>query len=233
MESRLERNLERKTKRKFILNIVGTIIILFLLLRYGMPLLVNFSLFIAGTKSTPQSQQTSQYVAPPILDTTLTATNSATIDISGNAAAKESVSLYVNDAMVDQVNTKDDGSFTFKNVSLTKGANLIKAKAKNGSSESAYTDSYTVTYNNVAPSLTIDQPTDGQTFSQSQKSQQVKGKTDPNIRVTINGFWAVTDDKGNYSYNMQLQNGDNKIDVVASDTAGNKTEKVITVHLSQ
>ncbi len=235
MESRLNRNLERKSKQRFILTIAGTILILILLLRFGVPLLVNFSLFIAGVKSNSSSSQTtnSQFVSPPILDTTLTATNSASIDISGNAAANESVKLYVNNTAVDEVNTQSDGSFTFKGVTLTQGGNEISAKAKNGNSESAMSDSVSITYATNVPALSIDQPSDGQGFSGDQKTVTVKGKTDPNIRVTVNGFWAVTDATGNYSYTLSLQSGDNKIDVIASDTAGNKAEKVITVHYSQ
>ncbi len=235
MESRLNRNLERKSKQRFILTIAGTILILILLLRFGVPLLVNFSLFIAGVKSNSSSSQSanSQFVAPPILDTTLTATNSATINISGNAAANESVKLYVNNVAVDEVKTQSDGSFTFKDVSLTQGGNELAAKAKNGNSESALSDPISITYATNVPALSIDQPSDNQSFSGNQKTVTVKGKTDPNIRVTVNGFWAVTDDTGNYSYTLSLQNGDNKIDVVASDVAGNKAEKVITVHYSQ
>jgi len=61
----------------------------------------------------------------------------------------------------------------------------------------------------------------------------VHGKTDPNVKVTINDFWAIVDDSGNYSYNLSLKSGDNPIKIVATDDAGNNTEKDLKISYSE
>jgi bacillopeptidase F len=235
-QSRLSRTNEQRMKQRLVFTIVGTVVLLVLLVKFGIPALVNFSLFLSSgsaSQSTSSSKQ-STYLTPPILNPVPTATNSASFDFSGIAQAKQLVKLYVNDTYVDSVTAKDDGSFSFKGVNLSQGQNVIKAKVKKDAQESDFSQSWTITYKNNAPSLSITQPADGQSFSGSQNATiTVAGKTDPDVKITVNDFWAITDNSGNYSYNLHLQNGSNQIKVIATDTAGNKTEKDITVSYSQ
>ena len=235
MRSRLSRSVEQRTKKRLYLSLLGIVVTLFLLLRFGLPFLINFSVFLANSKGTQQSEKQTgnQFIAPPSLDSTFTATNSATVSISGSAGTKQKVSLYVNNSVVDITDTNNDGTFIFKDVSLQTGNNTIEAKAKQDNSESDYSNLLTITYKNSPPSLTIDNPSDGQSFQKDQSTITIAGKTDPDVKVTVNDFWAIVDDKGNYSYNLHLQNGDNQIKVDAVDDAGNKTEKSIKVTYSQ
>ena len=237
VQSRLNRANEQRMKQRLVLTIVGTIVLLVLLVKFGIPALINFSLYLSSGSNASQSSNTakqSTFLTPPILNPVPSATNSATFDFSGSAQSKQLVKLYINDTYVDSVTSKDDGSFSFKGVNLNQGQNVVKAKVKKDSSESDFSQSWTITYKNSAPSLSITQPADGQSFSGSQNvSITVAGKTDPDARVTVNDFWAITDNSGNYSYNLHLQNGSNKIKVIATDEAGNKTEKDITISFSQ
>lgn len=233
MESRLSRNIENKTKKRIFFNIIGSFIVLFLLIKFVLPFLFNLNTLFAKDQTSTQKSQAKTYVAPPILTVPYTATNSAQITITGTATAKDSVKLFVNDVFTDTTTVKDDGSFSFENVSLSSGANTVRAKANDGQSDSAFSDTNTVTLANKAPSLTIDSPSDGASFSHDQHTINVTGKTDPNMHVTVNDLWAIVDNNGNYSYNLQLQNGDNPIKVIATDDAGNKTEKDIKVTYSQ
>src|SRR5690242_15109564 len=122
--SRLNKNLERRSRNRLILTILGTILLLFLLLKYGLPALINFSLFIGGSGDTTQSvSKGNQYVATPMLNPTFTATNSASVTIAGSAVPKEEVDIYVNSTLTDTEKTKDDGTFTFRDVSLENGSN--------------------------------------------------------------------------------------------------------------
>lgn len=237
MQSRLNRANEQRMKQRLVLTVVGTIVLLIVLVKFGLPALINFSLFLSSgsnqsSSNNPSNQST--YLTPPILNPIPTATNSASFDISGVAGAKQLVKLYINDTYIDSLTSKDDGSFIFKGVALSQGQNVIKAKVKNNTTESDYSSPWTITYINSAPSLSITQPADGQSFSGSQNASiTIAGKTDPDVRVTVNDFWAITDNNGNYSYNLHLQNGSNQIKVIATDTAGNKTEKDISVSYSQ
>jgi len=236
--SRLNKNFEKKTKRTMILSIIGILIILFLLFRFGIDALVNFSLFISGNKNQIATQNSNQinYAAPPILNPLPQATNSARVIISGQSLKDYEVLLYINGNNVDQVATNENGNFVFSE-DLTNGDNQIKAKAKLNSKQSDFSDTIDVVYRNSPPTLEVSSPSNGQTFNKNQigtgNTINVSGKTDPGVSVTINGFWAVVDDSNNFSYNLPLQNGDNQIKIVAIDAAGNKSEKDLKVNYSQ
>lgn len=235
MQSRLSRNVEKKTKKQLYLSILGIVILVVLLFKFGIPALVNVSLFLSSlnNKNTAQvSNQSQSVVQPPTLTSSFTATNSATITVSGSASPKQTVELFVNDSQVDSITTKDDGSFSFSNVSLTQQQNTIKAKAQQGTTTSDFSDPLSIMYIQKAPNLTLDSPTDQQSFSGDKNSVIVRGKTDSDVKVTVNDFWAIVDANGNYSYNLHLQDGDNHITVVATDPAGNTTKREITVKYS-
>ncbi len=235
-KSRLKRKQVRSAKRNLYLMLAGASVILIVGIVYGPQLLINFSIAIenlrhpsAASLSTNTSSS-SNYVAPPSLNPLETATNSASTSVSGYALAGQTVKLYVNGSETDQMEAGQDGSFTFKTVALSQGTNTIKAKAvTKNHNQSSFSNLLTISYLSQKPTLTVDQPQDGQHFSHDSQTVQVGGKTDPQDRVTVNGFWAIIDDQGNYSYLLPLQNGDNTITVVSTDQAGNTTSKTIKV----
>jgi len=235
MKSRLSLSEEKKSKKRLFLTIIGTVVILYLLIRYGISFLIGFSAILSGSKGTDSVQQTKNniFVAVPVFSSLPSATNSASISVSGTAEKNETIKLFINDNYIDVTDTKNDGSFTFKDVSLNQGENKMQVKAKKDANESDFSDAATVLYKTNTPSLTIDNPSDGQSFSKEQSSVAVTGKTDPDVHITVNDFWAIVDDQGKYSYTLHLQNGDNQIKVVATDAAGNKTEKSIKVTYAQ
>ncbi|HEX7041632.1 MAG TPA: hypothetical protein VF189_00120 [Patescibacteria group bacterium] len=237
MRSRLSRSAEKKTKKQLYLSIVGIVAVIFLLFKFGIPALVNFSLFLSSfnksSNSTSAADTAKNVIIPPVLNQEFTATNSASINVNGTAQPNQTIQLYVNDDLVNTTESKDDGSFHFNDVSLSQQQNTLKARVKNNDKFSDFSDPILISYISKAPDLTIDSPSDGQHFSSDQGNIQVKGKTSPDARVTVNSFWAIVDGNGNYSYTLHLQNGDNQIDVVSTDAAGNKTEKQIKVSYSQ
>ena len=81
-----------------------------------------------------------------------------------------------------------------------------------------------VSYVKGTPKLTLTSPSDGQTFSKDSNKATIAGQTDPTDRVTVNGYWAIVDSKGNFTYALPLQNGDNQLKIIATDDAGNTTE---------
>lgn len=228
--SRIYKKLENRSKKSLIINVVAIIVILFLLLKFGIPLLVNFTLFISGSKKDETSAKTDQksFVAPPILDPMPEATNSADVVISGIASTNQSISLFVNNTLVDQTKTKENGKFSFS-VSLSEKENKIQAKAITNNAQSEFSEALNISVKNSTPILKIENPSDGQTFSKDQNNVEVKGETDPQVKVTVNDFWAISDQNNKFSYNLPLKNGDNTIKIVAIDNAGNKTEKEIKV----
>jgi bacillopeptidase F len=236
--SRLNKNFEKKSQKTLILSIIGILIVLFLLFRFGIDLLVNFSTFISGSKGSQTAQQTNQinYIAPPILNPLVSATNSAQIVITGKGTKGQTINLYINNSQIDQIQTDQNGVFAFTE-SLKNGDNQIKTRAENNGKQSDFSNAFDVVFKNSAPTLDISSPSDGQRFDKnsigSGNSISVSGKTDQGVSVTVNGFWAVVDDNNNFSYTLPLQNGDNQIKIIAIDQAGNKIEKDIKVNYSQ
>lgn len=233
--SRLSKRLEKQTKRKLWLTVIGIVLMFIFIVKFGVPIIINFSLFIAKINNKPDTTQASNatsFIATPNLDPLFTATNSAQITVSGNASAGQKISLYVNNTLSDEMNSNNDGSFKFANVTLQSGDNTIKVKATQGNKDSDFTNDVTVTYKSSAPKLDIDNLRDGQTFSKDDNPVTVSGKTDPDAKVTVNDLWAINNN-GNFSYPLQLQNGDNQIKIIATDAAGNKTEKDMKVTYNQ
>lgn len=234
--SRLSRKLENETKKNLFLSILGIVVVITLLLKFGFPLLVNLSLFLANSKSNSQdstSKNSDSFIPPPVLDPLNDATNSAKIIISGKGSKEETIKLYINDSFSDKTTVDKNGNFVFKNVELSNGANEIKVKAvTKENKDSGYSNTYSINYNNKPPILTVDQPSDGAQFSKDQSPINVSGNTDPGNRVTVNGFWAIVGDDGRFSYSLKLNNGDNAIKIEVTDQAGNQTSKDIKVNYS-
>lgn len=232
--SRLAKREEKRTRRNLFLSLIGIFTILFLLVKFGVPALANFAIFLSGVKEGTQTniKKEASFIPPPVLDSGLTATNSAQVIISGRIPAKGSIKVYVNNELADTVNTENDGSFS-KKVALKNGENTIKAKTELDSKNSEFSNILSITYIKSSPSLTIVTPANGQSFIKSENKVLVTGQTDSNVTVTVNGFWALIDDTNSYSYELPLKDGDNEIIIIATDQAGNNTEKTVKVTYSQ
>jgi hypothetical protein len=233
--SRLTLKTEKRTRKTIVLTSFGILIILILLIKFGVNLLVGFSVFLAGTKNqspTNSSSSSEAFIASPVLNPLPGATNSAKIDISGKSQPDKIIELYINNNLKDSAQADKMGNFLFSQT-LFNGENQIRTRAMKNNQLSDFSTSFSVFFKNTTPSLTVDYPSDGQSFSKDQNSINVKGKTDSGVTITVNGFWAIIDENNNFSYNLPLQNGDNQIRIIATDQAGNNSEKNLKVSYSQ
>lgn len=237
IRSRLSRKLERQTRNTFLLSVFGIAAILVVLIKFGVPFLTNFSLFISGSDYKNEqidNKNKKVFIQAPILDPLESATNSAKITIKGIASTEQTIDLYINNEIVDKTKTKKNNSFVFEDITLASGENVIKAQATTKESKkSEFSNEIIVVYKKEAPKLSVDSPNQDQSFSKDDNPIKVSGKTNPGTRVIVNDFWAIVDEQGNFSYNLRLQNGDNTIKIVATDEAGNKTEMERKVKYSQ
>lgn len=233
--SRLAKRYQRQTLKTLILSVLGIIAILFLLVKFGVPLLANISLFLSNTKNKQEvTKKKDVFVAPPVLDALPNATNSAQINVSGTATPGEKINLYINGELEEKTDVQKDHTFVFEKITLKDGENHIQTKSiTKDKNESDFSNQYTIVFKKEPPALTIESPSNDQKFSKDDKRTEVKGKTDPNVKVTVNDFWAIVDSDGNFSYTLPLKDGDNTIKVTATDEAGNKTEKEVKVNYSQ
>jgi hypothetical protein len=238
-KSRIRRTIEKKSKKMFILTGLGLITTIILFLIYGQTLLVSFSVILAQLKSESTQNNSAQeqntiYIAPPFLDPQPTATNSATIKISGTQSSNLSVQikLYVNNELIDVTKTRTNNTFEFTDIKLKEGQNNIKAIASIQNNNSADSNICTISYIKKAPSLSIDSPQENESYSGENNTAMIKGKTDLGVKIKVNDFLAITKSDGSYSYALPLHNGDNNIKIIALDEAGNITEKDLKITYS-
>ncbi len=146
--------------------------------------------------------------------------NTVTIHIKGTVKDNIAVAkLFVQNA---ETSFKDDGSFDVP-VTLKEGKNVVKLLAIDESGNKTDTD-ITINCDTIPPKLTVNVPTETH-----EGKITVNGITEPDIMVIINGKQNHSNDNGSFSTTVSLTEGDNTITIVATDKAGNKTTKTITV----
>lgn len=231
--SRLSRKIEQQSKKNLFFSLIGIILVVFIIIKFGIPLLVNFSLFVSSPKNDREETKNStiSFVPTPILNPIPSATSSAEVVISGFASPKQNVELYINNQLIDKVSVSDKGTFSFTE-KISSGENVIRTKAIIDNKESELSKPISIVLINKPPNLNIDSPVDGESFSKDQAIIDIVGKTDIDAKITINGFWAISDRSGHFSHRLPLASGENKIQVIAEDLAGNKTQRELKVTFS-
>lgn len=230
--SRLNRSNQQKIKKQIIFFTVAIIILLFVATQFGPAVLDKVSGFTSRFRSSQSINTKTDHTTleAPFINSIPDATDSATITISGTSTYSDAqVELYVNGNLYDTSALSSNQTFSFDGVKLTQGSNIVKARVKQGSDTSDFTRDYNVVYSQGDPKLDVSSPTDGQNFGRGDQSINVQGQTDPNNTVTVNSSRAIVDENGNFSYYMNLSEGDNTITIDAMSDAGKKTEKVLKV----
>lgn len=230
--SRLSRTARQKTKKQIIFFGIAIIILIFVALNFGPYLLNGASGLTAGfRKQTTDSANTNtNNLEAPFINSIPAATDSAQIVISGSSSYSDAqIELYVNGTLYDTAPLTDDQKFSFDNVKLTDGSNMIKLRVKKGDAVSDFTKNYNVVYGVGAPKLEVSSPSDNQEFKRGDQTITVQGTTDPDNTITVNDSQAIVDGAGNYSYYLNLAEGDNSIHIVATNTAGKTTDKTLKV----
>lgn len=225
--SRLAKTLEKNSKKTIFLSLGGIMLIIALVLLFGIPFLEQIARLTSHseTNENNKTEDETLILLPPFLTASYEATNSAEIDLSGTAEDGDKIKLYRDGKLAQETKIEDDNSFTFSGVELREGTNSFKAKVFKDGKESKFSDPITISYLKDAPKLSLDYPQEGQGISHKDGDRlRIEGTTDPDVTVTINGFQAVVDDEGKFSYVLQVSGGDNTLKAVATDAAGNKTE---------
>jgi bacillopeptidase F len=230
MRSRLNSNLKKQTIH-IAIGIVG--IILFILF-FGTQLLIGISAVLeklSNSKDNIADSQEMNYIAPPILNPIEDATNKSIIEISGYTTSDNlTVQLYINDRLLGKIKPSKDNTFIFTGVKLDDGLNEIKARSyTSDNKKSDFSNTIKIEYLIKNPELEINSPSDGQIFRKDQGPIRISGKTDSSAKVTVNDFWAITNDSGDFYYLYSLKDGDNNLKITSTDKAGNKTTKELNI----
>lgn len=233
--SRIRKAFKNQTKKSITFFLGGIILIALILIFFGIPLLVNFTVLLDNTTDVRSETKSAAdtYVPAPSLSSEFEATSSAKIVIEGSSEKEYSIKLYNGETEIDDINVGNNGRFK-STVTLKKGENHITAiavsKSNNRSDES---EKLVLHYLPEPPKLELTSPSDNQEFRGDRKFAEIRGSTSQNAKVTVNGSWAIMSGNGSFSYTLALKDGDNGINITATDPAKNKTEKNFIVKYSQ
>jgi hypothetical protein len=232
--SRLVRKTNDQITKKTVFLGLITIIIGGLMLIYGLPLLIKFSIFLGEGKNKKDSA-TEEKILPPLAPRIIRdfeATNSAQVKIKGFAEVKVKVELYKNDISIGVTEVSENGDFVFEKILLDQGDNYFSAIAstdKSGSGDGSET--FNIIYDNLAPLLTVTNPSEN-SLTVDSPDFDIVGQTDKGSSVLINGRIVKVDDEGGFKEKWQLNMGKNDLEIVSRDVAGNETKKTISITYS-
>lgn len=223
--SRMNRIQEQKSSKKLMASVVLAVGVFVVLLIWGIPLLINMSVFLSSFNQAKESPtpKTNNPIFAPVLEPTFEATNSMPIKIKGYANTEGSVELYLNGDLFDTVSASTDGSFTFADVILKDGPNKLWTKLNLKDQKSDNSSELVILYTKEKPELEITSPKDDETVTNETKDVVVAGQTEAGNTVTINDHYIVVDPEGKFSYTQPLIDGDNLIRIKAVNKAGNET----------
>lgn len=235
-ESRLSRRAVNQGKKQLYTSLGAIAAIIIFAVTLG-PTLIgvtgNFIDKITGKSGQQAAIRSDAAVQAPRLDPIPNATPSARINITGRADYQTGkIELFVNGRKTDQAEIYDTQTFEFEDVGLSEGANFIKARVILGDKKSDFSEELSISYTKKAPKLEISHPSDNQKFTKADQQITVRGTTDPDNTVSVNGFIAIVESNGNFTYDLRLNDGENKVKIAAVNSAGNTTEKELTVSYS-
>ena len=232
-KTRLQRKREKDSLRqafKYLLLVFG---LLFLLIRFGLPALTNMAAFLGDLNSSKQpiEKQESLPIMAPRLNPLPMATVSAEINISGYSQPGSTVKLFLRGISIEEITADANGEFSFNKVHLKDGENEIYTEANdNQGKDSGPSTTYKVTLDSEAPKLEVSQPQDGQRFFDKDSPITVSGRTEVRTNLMINNRFVLVKDDGSFSVTQSLTAGDNQIEIVVRDDAGNETRKSLKVN---
>ncbi|API90922.1 MULTISPECIES: S8 family peptidase [unclassified Virgibacillus] len=156
-----------------------------------------------------------------------TITNEQEVTVEGTASPTTTIQLMNNGEELDSVEIGDDGSFAIP-AALAEGENELTAVSLLDGTPTGESEPVNITLDTKKPELTIDSPKNKDKLNR--ETVTVEGTvSDEHLDVVkVNGKKAKVED-GKYSKRILLDNGENKIKVVAQDEAGNKAKEQITL----
>jgi bacillopeptidase F len=230
-KSRLAKTEERKHYRSAFIYIFLTITIFILFVIFGIPSIAKFAAFLTNIRSTGQPVTKSDSTPPvtPRIDPLPEFTNNESIDLKGNTESGATVVIKLN-SKEHEVLADKNGDFLYP-MKLKTGKNTVSVYSKDSSGNtSPKTDSISIILDNDAPDLEITSPPDGSEYYGSKQRQAIiEGSSENGVSMTINDRVVVVDDDGTFSFLTSLTEGDNNFTIIATDQAGNSSEKQITL----
>lgn len=210
-------NKERKNSRYYILLSVIFLVVVF---KWGIPLFVRI---IAGDGVKRQTEEV-DVIPPqsPVLSALPEATNSSSIVVDGYTEPEASLEFLVNEKVLASGKSDQSGQFSMV-VQLESGDNLIQVRAADAANNTSLSAAESVILDTKPLTITISSPKDGtEFFGKNNQVVEIRGEINKSeSQVMINNSFVVVGRDGLFTHRFQIQNGNNQIDIMASDRAGN------------
>ena len=232
--SRRQKVQQKKNVRSTLFFIILTISTFFILIFFGIPLVVKYVGFLTNLKKSNDQidQEDTTPPPPPTFEYFPESTKESDIDIKGFTEPGSIVVLYINNEANELV-TDNEGGFSYK-LTLTGNEYVVEAIAKDKSgNESKRVVGGKIVIDKEPPELTINKPADKeQFFGSTNKQIRIEGTTEAESKVNINGRNVIVNSSGSFTHSITLNEGENAFSITSEDQAGNKNEKIITVSFS-
>ncbi len=203
-----------------------TLVLIGLIIYKGVPFLIQMAGFFGDLKSSKELVENEDQTppSPPRLQAGPGATNDPYVTLKGFAEAGATVKIFLNAELEKEVISDNDASFIVDSLFLSSGKNRLQAKAiDRAGNESEDSVMMIIDYDNQAPALEVNQP-------EPAEKVKISGKTEPEATLKINDRLIILDQEGNFTSAINLDEGENRILVSATDQAGNQTEKEIILN---
>ncbi len=228
--SRLQGMEEKRDMRTAVLIFSFIILLLVFLGFFGLKFLPKLVNMLSNSNRINNDKTDLISPPPPTLSLSYVATNSATINLTGQSEPGSQVYLTHDNNSVGNIRTDNDGIYKMENVSLNEGNNSFRLVAMDpAGNQSPPSKEYLVEFISKAPELNIESLEDGQTVSS--KKLTIKGSTNPQNRLYLNDRFVMLGSNGSFETTLNLTVGENKLIFVAQDRAGGTTQKELTVTL--
>jgi len=216
-------------KRIFILSAISVVIII-IFFTVGVPFLGKFAdLLDVVFKTNKNDVTTAAPVQAPIIDTLPSATNNINLTVTGFSNNASRVEIYL-DSQKQGVAVVAAGRFKVDDIKLHDGENEITAKAfDDEDNASEFSQSKKIILDKKEPLLEVSTPVDSQEISGNNRVK-VGGKTEKDAQVYANGFLANVSAEAEFEVQIPLKEGENIIEVKASDEAGNS--KIVSIKVN-
>ncbi|UZD14932.1 S8 family serine peptidase [Virgibacillus natechei] len=157
-------------------------------------------------------------------------TNESEYTVEGTASPTTTAQVFNNEEEVGSAEVGDDGEFAIP-TALTEGENEITVVSFLDGTSVGESEPVIATLDTEAPELTIDTPQDGDRTNSETVTVEGTVSDDHLDTVEVNGQEAEVTD-GSYSERIMVDNGENEIEVVASDLAGNTETQNVTIDVN-
>lgn len=198
---------------------------------WGIPFFIRLAELLDEKKNVSDLQVTNEDIIPPVpprFAYVPEATNSASIPLVGYSEKNSDVEVFLNDELAVKTEVDEEGEFSVEKIFLDLGENSLYSIAiDEAGNTSDKSDLYSIIYDNTKPELEIETPSGNETVYD--QTLQIKGKSEPNAKITVNGSLVLSDSDGNFTYDYELAADKNEILIIAQDAAGNVSSKNFTI----